>query len=76
MLVNFICSFEVAQLEANQIEAFIHLNKLKPAYMVAVRIKSLADVVRIRDAAIASSGIGNNAGVVQICEAYILENKH
>ncbi len=66
----------MVQLEANQIEAFIHLNKLKPAYMVAVRIKSLADVVRIRDAAVASSSVGNNAGVVQICEAYILENKH
>lgn len=54
-----------------KIDANIACNKLKAAYLVAVRAKLYEEIVRIHKLAVE----GSNRGVVIICEAYLAKNK-
>ena len=53
-----------------KIDANIACNKLKAAYLVAVRAKLYDEIVRIHKLAVD----GSNRGVVSICEAYLAKN--
>ncbi|RWS20054.1 zinc finger FYVE domain-containing protein 26-like protein [Leptotrombidium deliense] len=58
--------------DINKIDAYILCNKLKSAYLLAVRLERVGDVKRIHSLAVRS----NQEKIRQICEAFLVKFKH